>query len=106
MLSSCMSNVILRKHVKKTWRIVWHLLYLSPLAKNKNSIMSEGNIIVHVKDNESVERALKRFKKRFEKVCVLKQLRKRTFYKKPSMQRREERLKAIYKQKMQAHINV
>ena len=65
--------------------------------------MSEGNIIVHVKDNESVDRALKRFKKKFEKIGVLKQLRKRTFYKKPSMQRREERLKAIYRQKMQVY---
>ncbi|XWN35194.1 MAG: 30S ribosomal protein S21 [Roseivirga sp.] len=67
--------------------------------------MSEGNIIVHVKDSETVDRALKRFKKKFEKVGVLKQLRKRTFYKKPSIQRREERLKAIYRQKMQARMN-
>jgi small subunit ribosomal protein S21 len=62
--------------------------------------MSEGNIIIYVKDNETIDRALKRFKKKFEKVGVLKKLRKRMFYKKPSIEHREERLKAVYKQKM------
>lgn len=64
--------------------------------------MSEGNITIHVKDNETVDRALKRFKKKFEKVGILKMLRARTFYRKPSMEKREQRLKAIYKQKMQS----
>lgn len=64
--------------------------------------MSGGNIIIRVKDNEAIDRALKRFKKKFEKVGVLKKIRTRMYYKKPSIQRREERLKAIYRQKMQA----
>ena len=62
--------------------------------------MTEGNITIHVKDNETIERALKRFKKKFEQTRVLKKLRARMYYKKPSVQRREERIKAIYKQKM------
>ncbi len=62
--------------------------------------MTEGNITIHVKDNETIERALKRFKKKFEQTRVLKKLRARMYYKKPSIQRREERIKAIYKQKM------
>ena len=65
--------------------------------------MTEGNITIHVKDNESIDRALKRFKKKFEQTRVLKQLRARMYYKKPSIQRREERIKAIYKQKMFGH---
>ena len=64
--------------------------------------MHEGNIVIHVKDKEPIERALKRFKKKFERVGVLKKLRARMFYKKPSMAHREERLKAIYRQKMLA----
>ena len=64
--------------------------------------MSGGNIIIRVKDNEAIDRALKRFKKKFEKVGVLKKIRTRMYYKKPSIQRREERIKAIYRQKMQA----
>lgn len=62
--------------------------------------MTEGNITIHVKDNETVDRALKRFKKKFEQTRVSKKLRARMYYKKPSVQRREERIKAIYKQKM------
>lgn len=63
--------------------------------------MSEGNIIINVKDNETVDRALKRFKKKFEGIGVSKKIRARRYYKKPSTARREARLKAIYVQKMQ-----
>ncbi len=63
--------------------------------------MSEGNITIHVKDNETIDRALRRFKKKFEQIGLLKKFRARMYYKKPSIQRREERLKAIYRQKMQ-----
>lgn len=55
---------------------------------------------VKVKDNESIERALKRFKKKFERTKVLRQVRKRAYYEKPSVARRNERMKAAYKQKM------
>ena len=67
--------------------------------------MHGGNIVIHVKDNEPIDRALKRFKKKFERVRILKKLRARMFYKKPSMAHREERLKAIYRQKMLSKIN-
>ncbi|MEL6358607.1 MAG: 30S ribosomal protein S21, partial [Bacteroidota bacterium] len=40
------------------------------------------------------------FKKKFEQTRVLRKLRARMYYKKPSIQRRDERIKAIYKQKM------
>jgi small subunit ribosomal protein S21 len=57
-------------------------------------------IIVSVKENESIDKALKRFKKKFEKTGVLKELRSRTFFEKPSVTKRAERIKAAYKQKM------
>jgi small subunit ribosomal protein S21 len=62
--------------------------------------MNESNIVIHVKDNEPIDKALKRFKKKFEKVGVMKRLKRGMYYKKPSIARREERLKAIYRQKM------
>ena len=68
--------------------------------------MSEGNIVIRVKDNETIDRALKRFKKKFEKLGVLKKLRRRMFYKKPSTENREKRLKAIYKQEMQTRARI
>ena len=62
-------------------------------------------IIVNVKENESIDKALKRFKKKFEKTGVLRELRGRTFFQKPSIKRRQEVLKAKYRQKMYASEN-
>lgn len=62
-------------------------------------------IIISLKENESVDKALKRFKKKFEKTGVLRELRGRSAYKKPSVARREVKIKAAYKQKMYAEEN-
>ncbi len=62
-------------------------------------------IIVNVKENESIDKALKRFKKKFEKTGVLKQLRARTFFEKPSITKRTIKIKAAYKQNMYAKEN-
>lgn len=62
-------------------------------------------IVVSVKENESIDKALKRFKKKFEKTGVLKELRSRTHYEKPSVTRRNERIKAAYRQRMQTEEN-
>lgn len=55
-------------------------------------------IIVNVKENESIDKALKRFKKKFEKTGVLKELRSRTSYEKPSVSRRNEIIRAVYRE--------
>lgn len=57
-------------------------------------------IQVNVKENESIEKALKRFKKKFERTGVLKEIRNRNYYEKPSVRRRTEKLKAAYREKM------
>jgi len=59
-------------------------------------------LIINIKENESIDKALKRFKKKFEKTGVLKELRARTAYEKPSVKRRSEIIRAAYKQKMYA----
>ncbi|HVD99714.1 MAG TPA: 30S ribosomal protein S21 [Cytophagaceae bacterium] len=58
-------------------------------------------IIVSVKENESIDKALKRFKKKFEKTGVLKELRARSAYEKKSVRRRFTVIRAAYRQKMQ-----
>lgn len=58
-------------------------------------------IVINVKENESIDKALKRFKKKFEKTGVLKELRSRTAFTKPSIKRRHEVIRASYRQKMQ-----
>ena len=57
-------------------------------------------IIVPVKEGESIDRALKRYKRKYEKTGVMKELRARQQYTKPSVIRRAELMKAIYVQKL------
>ncbi len=58
-------------------------------------------IIVQLKEGEVIERALKKFKKKFEKTGVVRELRDRQKFTKPSVKKRETKKRAIYKQKMQ-----
>jgi small subunit ribosomal protein S21 len=55
---------------------------------------------VEIKEGASVERALKILKRKFEKVGVIKELRRRQAFVKPSVERRMEIQKAIYVQKL------
>lgn len=58
-------------------------------------------IIIPVKEGENIERALKKFKRKFEKTGVVKELRIRQAFTKPSIKRRQEVLKAAYIQRLQ-----
>jgi small subunit ribosomal protein S21 len=58
-------------------------------------------IIVPVKEGETIDKALKKFKKKFEKTGIVKELRERQKFTKPSVKRREEIIRAAYRQKMQ-----
>jgi small subunit ribosomal protein S21 len=58
-------------------------------------------IIVPIKEGENIERALKKFKRKFEKTGVVKELRSRQAFVKPSMRKREVIKKAIYVQHLQ-----
>lgn len=53
-------------------------------------------IIINIKDGESIDRALKRFKKKYEKTGVLRELRSRQAYEKKSVARRMEVKHAVY----------
>ena len=59
-------------------------------------------IIVPLKEGENIERALKKFKKKFERTGVMKQLRSRQHFTKPSVKKRETKIKAIYREQMQS----
>jgi small subunit ribosomal protein S21 len=62
-------------------------------------------LIINIKENESIDKALKRFKKKFEKTGMLRELRARTAFEKPSVRRRSEILRAAYRQKQYASEN-
>ncbi|PLX04687.1 MAG: 30S ribosomal protein S21 [Marinilabiliales bacterium] len=57
-------------------------------------------IIIPIKEGENIDRALKRFKRKFEKTGAMKELRARQRFTKPSIVKREQNLKAIYVQKL------
>jgi small subunit ribosomal protein S21 len=57
-------------------------------------------IIVPLKEGENIEKALKKFKRKYEKTGVVKELRRRQEYRKPSVVKREEKLHAVYVQAM------
>ncbi len=58
-------------------------------------------IVIPIKEGENIERALKKFKRKFEKTGVVKELRSRQAYTKPSVTKRQQKLKAIYIQQLQ-----
>jgi len=49
---------------------------------------------ITLQENESIDKALKRFKKKYERSGVLKEFKKRTFFVKPSIEKRMENIKA------------
>ena len=57
-------------------------------------------LIIDSKDCENIDKALKKYKKKFEKSRVLMELRERQTFTKPSVKRRNQVLKAVYKQKI------
>ena len=57
-------------------------------------------IVVPVKEGENIEKALKKFKRKFEKTGVVKELRSRQQYDKPSVLKRLKMERAVYVQKM------
>ncbi len=59
-------------------------------------------IIVPIKEGENIERALKRFKRKFDRTGVTKELRRRQCFDRPSIVKREQKQHAIYVQKLQS----
>ncbi len=57
-------------------------------------------IIIPVKEGENIERALKKYKRKFEKTGIMRELRERQAYIKPSVRRREVKKHAEYIQKL------
>jgi len=57
-------------------------------------------LIVTVKDGESIDKALKKYKRKFDRTGVVRQLRSRQQFTKPSVTKRQQRARAAYKQQM------
>lgn len=59
-------------------------------------------LIIPVKEGENIERAIKKYKKKYEKTKVMRELRDRREFTKPSVINRQANIKAAYKQRMQS----
>tara|TARA_B110000444_G_scaffold128129_1_gene120618 strand:- start:411 stop:605 length:195 start_codon:yes stop_codon:yes gene_type:complete len=57
-------------------------------------------LIIPIKDGENIDRALKRFKRKFDKTGTMRQLRERQMFTKPSISRRAQVQKAAYIQNL------
>ncbi len=70
------------------------------LKKDNYKFLNIVMIIVPVKEGENIEKALKKFKRKFEKTGVIKELRKRQQFDKPSVLKRQQMMHAIYVQQL------
>ncbi len=61
-------------------------------------------LIVDARESESIDRALKKYKKKFEKAGILRQLRERQVFIKPSIKRRQTVLHAGYVQNLKREL--
>lgn len=62
-------------------------------------------IIVPIKEGDNIERALKKLKRKFEKIGVVRELRDRQKFTKPSVKKRDQKMKAIYIQQLRDQAN-
>ena len=58
-------------------------------------------IVVPVKEGENIEKALKKFKRKFEKTGIVKELRSRQQFDKPSVVKRLKKERVVYVQQLQ-----
>ena len=72
------------------------------LKTTNNQTKKLNMIIVQVKEGENIERALKKFKRKFEKTGIVKELRSRQAFQKPSVTNRKKMMKAVYVQKLRS----
>lgn len=62
-------------------------------------------LLINLKETDSIDKALKKYKKKFEKTGVIKQLRERQQFTKPSIKRRKLVIKAKYKEQQNSSSN-
>jgi small subunit ribosomal protein S21 len=62
-------------------------------------------LIITNKDCDTVDKLLRKYKKKFDKAQTIKQLRSRKAFIKPSIVRRQEVLKAVYVRKTYRNLN-
>ncbi|WP_152287624.1 30S ribosomal protein S21 [Flavicella marina] len=60
-------------------------------------------LIIPIKEGENIDRALKRFKRKFDRTKTMRQLRDRQQFNKPSVVNRKQKIKAKYIQRLRTN---
>ena len=76
------------------------MLYICTLNERRCYTM----LIIPIKDGENIDRALKRYKRKFDKTGVVRQLRARQAFTKPSITKRARLQKAQYVQRLKDNL--
>jgi len=76
---------------------------LEGMKFNIKYLKQKTMIIVPVKEGENIEKALKKFKRKFEKTGVVKELRRRQQFDKPSVLKRLKMEHAVYVQQLRTN---
>jgi small subunit ribosomal protein S21 len=63
-------------------------------------------LIIPIKEGENIDRALKRYKRKFDKTGVKRQLQVRKQFTKPSVERRSQVQKAQYIQRLKTQQDI
>ena len=75
---------------------------IEKINNNYKKYNTNTMIVVPVKEGENIERALKKFKRKYERTGIVKELRARQQFTKPSVKKRLAMEHAIYVQKLHA----
>ena len=84
----------------RPWVLNFRSIFFNPNVKERRC---KAMIIVPVKEGENIERAIKKFKRKFDKTGVVKELRRRQQFDKPSELKRVKMAHAKYVQSLHAH---
>jgi small subunit ribosomal protein S21 len=86
-------------HIKTLWMCFSKAINSIKYNNNKTT-KNKTMIVVQLKEGENIERALKKFKRKYEKTGVVKELRRRQAFQKPSVVNRKARQHAVYVQQL------
>jgi len=62
-------------------------------------------LIIPIKEGESIDKALKKYKKKYERTGIVKELRDRQHYTKKSVKRRDTILRAAFREKIKRQLD-
>ena len=83
-----------------------HYIFAVQFKKKYFERRCQHMLIIPVKEGENIDRALKRFKRKFDKTGAMRQLRARKQFVKPSVKNRQKIQKAQYIQHLRDSENI